>query len=1236
MKSLYIISLKKDKINVIIKIICGFIKKEAEILVFRIYIEKKRGFDFASKNLLGFIKNYVTLEPASEVRIFERYDFDGLSKQDFDVIVNKILVDENTDATFIDYLPLTNSWRSFAMSPYDGKYEEKLFNLRSVARSYGINGKFKMKYAKIIAVSELINDYKLQEIQKLLTDKHYFELPDNIKALSLEDENYDFGSTVVDEDFLEKNDVAIYQYLNKTSLKMSKEMLCIVRDYFKLLKRNPTLIELYAIDSYINSKDIPENYKFNEINFEDATGISPLKITIDEFVNMREQAGIDKTGAISLKDIAMAGYDYMKQKGQIQDITIENGEPLIRTPVDVNGVVDQFLISFKAGKADKYKEFDVFPQKSFNTLEAYQSLSLDCRPFIGKKDITSHENTYENITSGDFTTAKVAQMNRELGICSSLGGQIFSKNVKKPANFCATAFSGTKSAFASKVSSGDYIVMLGSKMRVWDLYNKDFRQRMNFMQLEKINQFFKIASNESFIKKTIDFENGIAAGILNEFKGAEIDINRIVAAKNLSLSHLDLSVKNCRSAVVVSQENIEKVKEICSSIALSSHIIGVVTKEPFLVIKNGKKQVANVSTDFIRSLRSIEKHSVLIKDLSNKKISFNESYSYFEKLDIKEAFLQNLKNISLCSKKGISSNFDSTVNGGCVVAPFGGKNEITPADSFVCKIPTPTGNTNTVTAISYGCNPDISGISPYHGAAFSIMECISKIVASGANSINAKLGICQNVSEPKGFASRYSGLFSSLFGAFATEIGMNIPAVSYDLSIDKENDDVLDFSCFAVAVSKGNEIITPEFKSAGSTIILVPMPVVAKTGLPDYDKAKVIYRQIHYLSQNGKVLSACVVSEGGIAAAVSKMSFGNGIGVEFENLDKNTLFSHKPASIVIETKNPGAFSGMDTLIIGKTIQEQKFYFDNQSILLNDALSAYTSPMQSFYPTRTQKKTAMAKIEPFAINKEDRYICSNKVASPKVIIPVFTSFSGANDCKRSFENAGGEVEIYCVNPKDYQNSLNILSKKIDSSQIICLPSGESNYFSSEYGYSVMTNPIITESVLKLINRDGLIIGFEEGFDILLRSGLITSGIYKSYETGAFLSSNTVALTSSGFARTRIVSDKSPWLANCKTGEVHCQPLYHKKARFVADEVTMLSLINNNQVVSQYIDKNGKPAAKMPFNPDSSICAVESVSSPDGRILGKATQPQRRTRGCFKNVFGNKEMHIFEAGINYFKD
>ncbi len=1202
-------------------------------MVFRIYVEKKRGLDNSAKNLLGFIKNYISLEPQSELRTFERYDFDGISKEEFDIISKLILVNNNTETAFVDYLPLTSDWRSFSIAPISGKFQERIFNLKNVARSYGITGNYKVKYSRVIAVSELLNDYKLDEIKSLLVDREYYEFPDNNKALSISDEVYDFGDTVVDEDFLEKNDVQIYQYLNKTSLKMSKETLCIIRDYFKLLKRNPTLVELYSIDSVLNSKNTPENLKFNEINFEDVTGNSPLKITIDEFISMREQAGIEKHGAISLKDIAMAGYDYMKQKGQIQDVVIENGKPYIQAPVDVNGVVEQYLIAFNATKSDKSNGFDILLNRVDDNFEAYQSLCLDCHPFIDRKSKGSTYNTYKTVTTGDYLTDRIAKMNRELGIASSLGGQLFNKHIKKPINYTATAFAGTKQSYSIKLAEGDCIVMLGSKMRIEDLYDKKFKQKTNFLQREKINQFYKQVANETYIKKVLSFSDGIISGLLKEFYGVEIDINRMIKSHCLPLSHLALSVENCRSAVVVSKDSIEKVKAICSNIGLSSHIIGTINKEPYLVVKNGKKQLANISTEFINSLFDSERHSVLINDLSNKKIDFNESYSELQKLSIKDAFLHNLKNISICSKKGVSSSFDSTVGGLCVLAPFGGKNELTPADAFVCKIPTSTGNTNTVTAISYGCNPKISNISPYHGAAFSAMECISKIVATGANSINTKLGVCQNVSNPKGFASKFSNLFSSIFGAFSAEIGMNIPSISYDLSFDKNSEDILDFSCFAISVLKGNEVITPELKSTESTIILVPMPVVQKTGLPDYDKAKVIYRQIHYLSQNGKVLSASVVNEGGIAATVAKMSFGNNIGVEFEDLDNHTLFSAKTASIVIETTNPGAFSGMDTLIIGKTTSEQKFIFNNESVSIGDAVSAFTSTMQTYYPTKTVKKTAMAKIDEY--NADEAYSSVETYAKPKVIIPVFTSFSGANDCKRAFSNAGGDVEIYCINPKFHQKSIETLAEKIDGAQILCLPSGSDSVYSAELGYSVMINDVIRNSVENLLKRDGLIIGFGEGFDILLRTGLLIDGKYKTYEKGAFLSDSVTSRPFSGFVRTKIISNKSPWLTECKTGDIYVQATYQSKNRFLADEKTMLKLIENNQVISQYVDNAGKIAAKLPFNPDASTCAVESIISPDGRILGKSSMPQRRTSGCFANVPDNRNIRIFEAGINYFK-
>lgn len=1202
-------------------------------MVFRLFVEKKRGLDGVSKNLLGYIRNYISVEPETELRLFDRYDFDGLTNEEFELISKGFLVDENTENSFIDYIPLTTGWKSFSVTNKKGKYSERIANLKSFARSYGISGHYKVVYSKVVALSGILNDYKLNEIENLLIDKRIFELCDESKPLSLEENYVDFGDTVVDEDFLEKNDIQIYQYLNKTSLKMTKETLCIIRDYFKSLKRNPTLVELYSIDNCLSLKCRPENTCFTDINFEDVSTVSPLKITLEEFINMREQARIDKKGEISLNEIAMAGYDYMKQKGQIQDIVIENETPLIGVPVDVNGVVEQYLISFKAGKSNKTDEFDVLPKNTFNMLEPYQSLVFDLKPVI-EKDSFSSARDYNNTASADDITIKVANMNKRLGIPSALGGQIYSSSVKNPINFSATVFAGTKSDYASKISVGDAIIMLGSKFKIADFNNDGFTQQRNSVLSEKIIQFFKTVENFNYIKKTLDLSQGMVAGILNELTGADIDINRILAPKDLPLAHLALSIKSNRAAVIVSKDRIDDIKAVCAELGLSSHIIGEVIDEPRLSIRNGKKQVADIMTEFISALRNYNKRKVLIKDKSNKKLILDGYAEEFDSLSRKDAFLLNLKNITVSSKKGISSYFDSTVGAGCVLAPFGGKTEMTPSDAFVTKIPTDTGNTNTVTSVSYGCNPKISNISPYHGAAFSIMESISKIVATGSNSINVKLGICQNVSDPKGFETKYSDLFSSAFGAFATESGMNIPAVSYDLSVDKNSENQNDFSCFAMAVSKANEVITPDFKSAGSTVILIPMPIVEKTGLPDYDKAKVIYRQIHYLSQNGKVLSAGVVNEGGIAALVAKMSFGNSIGVEFEDLDKNTLFSAKTASIVVETANPGAFSGMDIITIGKTISEPIFDFGDEKVTVSEALNAYTGAMQGYYPTRTNKRTAMAKIESYAC--ESRPSPKIKVAVPKVVIPVFTGISGANDLARSFKNSGGEVEIYCVNPKDYTNSLKSLSDKIDNSQIICLPSGSLSKYSAEFGYSVMTNPIIRDSVTEFLEKDGLIIGFEEGFDILLRTGLLTDGKYNPGQKGAYLSESVIGMPSAGFVKTKVISDKSVWMSLCRVGDTHKLAVYNKKSRFVADEETMLSLMKNNQITAQYVDKSNKPAAKMPFNPDSSICAIESISSPDGRILGKTALPQRKTLGCFVNIPDNKDQRIFEAGINYFKD
>ncbi len=1200
-------------------------------MVFRLFVEKKRGFEAQAKNSLNLIKNFVSLESNTELRLFDRYDFENITKEEFDNITENLIVDKTCESYFVDYLPLTSEWRSFAVELNDGKFLEKLNNLKQFSRLFGITGKVRVKYARVLAFSNLLSDYKLSEIENFVVDRRIFNVSSGAKPLSLPIEQFNFGTTNVDADFLNKNDIEIYQFLSKTSLRMSKETLCLIRDYFKILKRNPTLVELYVIDAYLQANNMPKDVRFSEINFENPNGISPLKITLEEFINMREQSNSEKNGSVSLNEIVTAGYDYLKNKGQIQDVIVEGDNLLIQIPADINGVVEQSLISFKAEKINKHQDIELNLEEANNAFLPYQSYCLDTRPSITDNDILSSVGGYSNTIVADDIIDRKAKFNKKMGVATSLGGQLFSKYIKKPAAFSSTAFFATKPEYKTDVNPDDVIIMLGSKMRSTDFSTKDFSQNFDYLQKERIIQFFKETKNTTYIKKVLDFKDGIIAGIVSAFSGVEIDINRMIDSKYLIYTHIALCSKNFRSAVVVNKNYIQNVKEVCAKLGLSSHIIGSVKDEPYIVIKNGKKQLANLSTDFVYKLNQKTPTKVVINDTSDKQVLEGSSFALQNK-SIKEAFISTLKNVSISSIKGIASKFDSSMSSGCVLAPFGGKNEITPTNAFVSKIPTDTGNTSTVTAISYGCNPKIASISPYHAAAFSIMECISKIVATGANSISTKLAICNSISNPSGFESKYSSLFSFAFGALSAQTGMNIPAVSYDLSFEDKYDNIFDFACFALAPARTDEIISPEFKQANSTIILIPMPVVKKTGLPDFDKAKVMYRQIHYLSQNGKVLSAGVVNEGGIAATVSKMSFGNSIGVEFENLDKDTLFSSKIASIVIETTSPGAFSGMDTVVIGKTISEPQFVFEDDILSIKDALHAYTSNMQNVYPTRNSKKVAMAKIPEFSA-KEPKF-ANVKVAKPKVTIPVFSSYSSANDLKMAFQNLDASVQIKCINPKDIKSTVKSFARELEDTQILCLPAGVDSAFVKNFALQIIGSDIIKHSIDNLLSNDGLIIGFEQGFDILLDAGLLIKDINEKKKC-AYLTQNLNATNCTGFARTKVVSNSSPWLNYCEPSDVFISAIQGENLRFVADESTIVELIKNNQIVSQFVDFNNKPASKMPHNPVGSICGIESICSADGKVLGKLTQPFRKTRGCFVNIEDSKDQRIFEAGINYFK-
>ena len=727
--------------------------------------------------------------------------------------------------------------------------------------------------------------------------------------------------------------------------------------------------------------------------------------------------------------------------------------------------------------------------------------------------------------------------------------------------------------------------------------------------------------------------------------GVIIDLDKVPLKYNdLDSVQIAISESNEQLVFVIEKDNFPKFEKYALEENLEVNAIAVVCDEPVLKVFRFGKCIANIHHAFLERGGVAKQESVYIGGVSKNTDYRNELPECLAGLEIPEAFIKNLSRLEVASQKGLSQIFDSSVGASTVLMPYGGKYQMTPEEAMIAKLPVLKGETDDVTVMSYGFTPKVTEESPFHGSAFAVMESLSKIAAVGANPTHVRLTFQEYFEHLNSVPARWGKPTAALLGAFAAQVGMGVAAVGGKDSMSGSYEDIdvpPTLISFALSMSKASNTISASFKKSESTILLIPMPVIPKTRMPDFDKARVMYRQFHFLSQNGKVLAASVVKEGGIAAAVAKMSFGNRIGVDFEPLDMQTLFSPITASIIVETENPSAFAGMNTVIIGKTTPREVFRFGLNEIEMDDALNAYTSKLESIYPTVAEKGAQLVDV-PF-YNERSKVAPLVGTASPQVVIPVFAGTSGEFDCARAFERAGGTVKIVVMRDRtadDIAESAQALADAISQSQIITLPGGvagcDEPNGAGKYIAQSLRNPKIAEAIMELLhNRKGLILGLGEGFHALLRLGLITRGDILSHdENEATLTMNTVGTHISQMAYTRVTSVNSPWLSGCEVGDIHTVAVSHKYGRFMASANILNRMVRQGQIATQYVDTNGEVASDMPFNPNGSLLAIEGLSSADGRIFGKMGHSERRGKDCYVNIPGNKDQKIFESGIKYF--
>lgn len=1186
-------------------------------MTLQIFAEYKKDYDNLSVHLLNILRKIDKASSVSDVRIFRKYVIEGVLDEHYDFVRDRLICDMQIENIFFDYLPITSEYRAINIKPQKNQFNKDIEKLTKSFKLLGLNYNNKIEVSTVICVGKGISETVFDSVKRtVLADG--LDITDETKKPI---KKYSFKQYI--DGFIEMNDIEIYQFHRKNNIRMLSTDLCKVRNHFKSLDRDPMRIELAIIDSCWANQNRTKQTELEEIEIKDSPLNIPIEIALDEYITARNALYGDKKIPMTFSDLENIGIYALKQKGLATDVEhMPNGKWQIQIPVDIEGVYEQWIMTFKSSKCANAHGFDYYCDAVGDHFEdktaAYQAIHLNCFGFdnvkSGKRSV--NELRHEKSCSDYLSETSVAT-----GSYNSVIANSASMHIEFAASAAAAPKSNTQK---SSLSSNDCIFLLGGKLNSTDLASTDFVQKHNSDVKAKFKLMLSNSKASSLIKRCKTVKNGLVPAVLDITEdGVIFDNDRITANSSVDICNA-LSMQSDRIIVLCDKKSASAFLNLAQNCGLTATNIAVTTDDPNIKFYSKGSQVTVFERKLLTYKSPAEKTDVIITSpRGDFETRFTEE---FLNLKLHEAFLKNLIQYNYNDNSQTASLFDSTASGNTVLVPYGGKYQLTPEESTVCKLPTGSKNTSTVTVMSYGATPKITAVSPFHGAAFSIMEALSKIVACGGNSLDVKLAFSEHFVDPATAPVKWSEPVGAMLGAFEAQMSMGLPSLDNTVSIDEIGNfkTAFAFNAFAVATSKSNDIISAEFKQTGSTVLLIPMPIVSKTKMPDFDRAKILYRQFHYLSQSSKVLSASVVKAGGVANAVAKMSFGNRIGVKFDVTDFNTLFGMNAAALIVETKNPGAFSGMDTVIIGKTIDRESFILNNIEVPLSTAQTAFFSSEKQI---KTLSKSKIAEIP--ACNEKAPLFKGTKLIKPKVLIPIFDAPINALTTANSFERANGEVNIFNFDYSHKNESFETLAANILKSQIIALPNSKDDKLSVNLNVIALSSPKIKDAIQAFLAKGGLILGLGSGFNVLLKTGLL--GINPNHATFA---PNITANVASSPIKTRISSVKTPWMNNCKVGDVHTISMFSENSRFVADEVTLSLLSSSGRIISQYVDISNLPTLTAPFNPNGSALAIEGIISPNGAIFGKSSLSDRYSANTLININGSKNQHIFDAGVQYF--
>ena len=1251
----------------------------------RVYAEKKREFAVQAKELENEIKSYLGIKSVTKVRVLIRYDIENISEETYQKALGTVFSEPPVDDLYEEEIDLEGGI-SFSVEFLPGQFDQradsavqcvKLLNeeeepvIRS-ATTYVIYGVLNEEQLAVIK-NHCINPVDSRETgmekpQTLVTE---FEEPKDVKIF---------------DGFIDMGENDLKELYDSLGLAMTFKDFLHIQNYFKSdEKRNPSMTEIRVLDTYWSDhcRHTTFSTELKEDKFDDGDYKAPIEATYQDYLQTHKSLYKGRDDKfVCLMDLALMAMKRLKKEGKLKDQeeSDEINACSIVVPVEVDGKTEEWLVNFKNETHNHPTEIEPFGGAATclggairdplsGRTYVYQAMRITgaADPTVSVRDTMEGKLPQKKIVRS--AAHGYSSYGNQIGLATGYVKEVYHPNyVAKRMEIGAVMGAAPRRAVQRLNSDpGDVIILLGGETgrdgcggatgsskahttQSIDTCGAEV-QKGNAPTERKLQRLFRREEVSHIIKKCNDFgAGGVSVAIGELADGLRIQLDK-VPKKYAGLDGTEIAISESqeRMAVVVAKEDVQTFLNYAKEENLEATEVAVVTEEPRLVLVWRGKEIVNIKRAFLDTNGAHQETNVEVE-------MPDKNYTYFKKQsvgDVKEKWLSELSDLNGCSQKGLVEMFDGSIGAGSVYMPYGGKYQLTETQSMVAKLPVLKGKCDTVTMMSYGFDPYLSTWSPYHGAVYAVLESVSKIVTAGGDYKKIRFTFQEYFRRMSEDPKRWSQPFAALLGAYSAQIGFGLPSIGGKDSMSgsfNEIDVPPTLVSFAVDVAKEKDVITPELKNVNDKIFLFKIEK-DKYELPKYEQVMKLYDTVHALIQNGTIVSAYALDGKGIALALSKMAFGNKLGVTIcDSTDKDELFAPGFGNIVVEVKDAAkleAFvkeSGVEKFVteIATVNDEQTFIYGDVTISMEEALKAWTGTLEKVFPTRVTEDKSEVKTGLFHTDKV--YICKNKVAKPTVFIPVFPGTNCEYDSARAFERAGANtiVKVFKnLNANDIRESVDEFVKAIEKSQIIMFPggfsAGDEPEGSAKFFANAFRNAKMAEAVNKLLNeRDGLALGICNGFQALIKLGLVPYGeIRQQTADSPTLTYNTIGRHISKMVYTKVVSNKSPWLAKAELGNVYCNPASHGEGRFVAPKEWLDRLFENGQVATQYVNEAGNPTMDEEWNVNGSYCSIEGITSPDGRVLGKMAHSERRGDSVAINIYGEQDMKIFESGVAYFK-